>query len=346
MQVAKRSCMGYSTATKSGRPYIVTEQYKIAITTYFNFSNVKNAEIFLNAAIAYGDRPVDLHQTVKSEEGTHIITITRFKKFNIINLLDKIKNIFTPHGTIVDVSAFKLLKKNGIYPFGLKFLFKKYNEQFENPIFLELDNKLMAMTYKECDAAYKPIIKSTELTNSALKIYNSVAKNDNVAEKNQYSGYTVSAHRQEIAEEKISSVKKFPRPTNLSTLRRFLDGTVRPFAYASQKFLPAEFNYFATNDDPRGRITRWNSALHAYDFKIEHVKGLDNGFTDALSRDFESDSEQVKLHLPVTRSQGPLIQTVRRFGRLYMLTPESNPDSEEADNESDSIGTEPVTNEH
>ncbi|OMJ08738.1 Transposon Tf2-9 polyprotein [Smittium culicis] len=35
-------------------------------------------------------------------------------------------------------------------------------------------------------------------------------------------GYTVSENGQEIAEEKICAVKKFPRPTNVPTLRRFL----------------------------------------------------------------------------------------------------------------------------
>ncbi|PVU90987.1 hypothetical protein BB561_004612 [Smittium simulii] len=119
----------------------IIEQDKIAKTTYFNVSNVKDAKFFLNAAIVYDDRLVDLHQTVKLEEKTQIITIPSFKKVNIFNLLDVIKILFTPQNTIVEVI-------------------------FEIPSFLELDNKLMAMTYKGSNAASKTAVKlptSTEL---------------------------------------------------------------------------------------------------------------------------------------------------------------------------------------
>ncbi|PVU91933.1 hypothetical protein BB561_004134 [Smittium simulii] len=198
--------------------YIVIQQDKILRTTYFNFNNVKDAEKIISAAIVYDDRLVDVYKTVKLEEGTQIITIPSFKKVNIINLRDEIKNLFTPHGTIVDGSAFKMRNKNGIHPFGLKFLFKKSNGEFEIPNFLELDNNLMTMTYNknstavhnsnaeikkkvtaknleqktgsilqkfvkiDCDFNDKTINKSTELPNSALKNYNSVADNDNAVE--------------------------------------------------------------------------------------------------------------------------------------------------------------------
>ncbi|OMJ26577.1 Retrovirus-related Pol polyprotein from transposon [Smittium culicis] len=110
------------------------------------------------------------------------------------------------------------------------------------------------------------------------------------------------------------------------------DKTIRPIAYTSRKLLPAEVNYCASgkealavvygfskfhhyvhgsctelhtehralittlnNEDPRGRFARWNSALQAYDFNVKHIKGLDNGLTDALSRDFEDTSEMLPM---------------------------------------------------
>ncbi|OMJ22103.1 Retrovirus-related Pol polyprotein from transposon [Smittium culicis] len=135
------------------------------------------------------------------------------------------------------------------------------------------------------------------------------------------------------------------------------DGTVRPIAYASRKLLPAERNYCASdkealavvygfdkfhhyvhgtctelhtdhralitalkNEDPRGRIARWNSALQAYDFEIKHVKGLDNGLTDALSRDFIDNNDMLgSQFMPITRSQGPPTRTLRRPGKLDIL---------------------------
>ncbi|PVU95698.1 hypothetical protein BB561_001666 [Smittium simulii] len=182
MQVAKHSCICYSSATKAvlitpyknlkkvalsgsykiigcscdqfatdtvaaidyvtnfiGNTYIVVKQNKTTRTNYFNFSNVKDAEIFLNAAIVYDDKLVDLYKKVKLEEGTQIITIQSFKKVNIINLLDKIKNLFTPHSKIVDRNT----------SIRTKISFKKSNEEFEIPSFLKLDNELVAITYKE-----------------------------------------------------------------------------------------------------------------------------------------------------------------------------------------------------
>ncbi|OMJ22529.1 Transposon Tf2-6 polyprotein, partial [Smittium culicis] len=139
------------------------------------------------------------------------------------------------------------------------------------------------------------------------------------------------------------------------------DGSVRPIAYAIRKLLPAERNYCASdkealavvygfnkfhhyvhgsctelhtdhralitalkNEDPRGRIARWNSALQAYDFEIKHVKGLDNGLTDALSRDFDDENINSKLLLPITRSQGPPTKTIRRPGKLDILAEDSS----------------------
>ncbi|PVU85956.1 hypothetical protein BB561_006859, partial [Smittium simulii] len=192
LQVAKRSLMGYSKATKAitlsgsdkiigcswdqfatdtvaaidyvtnfvGNTYIVVEQNKITRTTYFNFSNVKDAENFYTVAIVYNDRLVDLYQTVKSEGGTQNITIPSFKKVNIINLL-----------AIADVSAFKLRIKNVIHLFGLKFLFKISNEKFEISSFLEIDNELMAMTYKGCNAASSSKgYKQNNLAKTAVKL--------------------------------------------------------------------------------------------------------------------------------------------------------------------------------
>ncbi|OMJ11692.1 Transposon Tf2-6 polyprotein [Smittium culicis] len=119
------------------------------------------------------------------------------------------------------------------------------------------------------------------------------------------------------------------------------DGTVRPIAYASRKLLPAERNYCASdkeavavlhtdhralitvlkNEDPRGRIDRWNSALQAYDFQIRYVKGLDNGLTNALSRDFIDDNDMIgSQFMAITRSQGPPTRTIRRPRKLDILT--------------------------
>ncbi|OMJ28969.1 Transposon Tf2-6 polyprotein [Smittium culicis] len=262
-------------------------------------------------------------------------------------------------------------------------------------------------------------------------------------------GFTVSSNGQEIAEDKIKAVKKFPRPTSVTTVRRFLgmtsfcrsfinnfteiaaplyrllekkvdfhwsnecdksfqnlikamtsspvlahpdtskayimytdasnigigaslhqsqsDGTVRPIAYASRKLLPAEANYCTSdkealavvygfdkfhhyvhgtctelhtdhralitalkNEDPRGRIARWNSALQAYDYTVKHVRGLDNGLTDALSRDFPEANDIKKMGI-ITRSQGPPKRTIRRSGKLDVLASDSD-ESESSDN--------------
>ncbi|OMJ12560.1 Transposon Tf2-6 polyprotein, partial [Smittium culicis] len=147
------------------------------------------------------------------------------------------------------------------------------------------------------------------------------------------------------------------------------DGSVRPIAYASRKLLPAERNYCASdkealavvygfnkfhhyvhgsctelhtdhralitalkNEDPRGRIARWNSALQAYDFEIKHVKGLDNGLTDALSRDFDDENINSKLLMPITRSQGPPTRTIRRPGKLDILADDSSDSSDSTSN--------------
>ncbi|PVU92851.1 hypothetical protein BB561_003578 [Smittium simulii] len=97
---------------------------------------------------------------------------------NIINLIDGIKDLFTPHGTIVDVSAFKLRNKNEIHLFGLKFLFKKFNEKFEIPSFLELDNELMAMTYKECNEHHPAkATKQNNIAKTAVKLPTSTELN-------------------------------------------------------------------------------------------------------------------------------------------------------------------------
>ncbi|OMJ13635.1 Transposon Tf2-6 polyprotein [Smittium culicis] len=142
------------------------------------------------------------------------------------------------------------------------------------------------------------------------------------------------------------------------------DKSIRPIAYASRKLIAAERNYCTSdkealavvygfdkfhhyvhgtctelhtdhralisalnNPDPRGRIARWNSALQAYDYTIKHIKGLENGLTDALSRDFKDDnSETLKISAAQTRSQGPPKRTIRRFGQLDVLADSSSDD--------------------
>ncbi|OMJ26127.1 Retrovirus-related Pol polyprotein from transposon [Smittium culicis] len=227
-------------------------------------------------------------------------------------------------------------------------------------------------------------------------------------------GFTVSKDGQEIAEDKIAAVKKFPRPINVPTLRRFLGMTsfCRAFienftdtaaplykklkndtydwnsecetAFQSlkmamtsepvlahpdtsmpyiMKLFTAEVNYCVSdkealvvvygfnkfhhyvhgsctelhtdhralitalkNEDPRGRIARWNSALQAYDFTVKHVKGLDNTLTDALSRDFEdNDTDDCKIHLPITRSRNIGPRTRRIWGQLDELIEDDFP---------------------
>ncbi|PVU86786.1 hypothetical protein BB561_006550 [Smittium simulii] len=125
--------------------------YKLA--NLINNEPIKEALRGLVDKLLGAKSKLSLSQLKLMKEGTQIITIPSFKKVNIINLLDEIKNLFTPHGTIVDVSAFKLRNKNVIHLFGLKFLFKISNEKFEISSFLEIDNELMAMTYKGCNAA-------------------------------------------------------------------------------------------------------------------------------------------------------------------------------------------------
>ncbi|OLY78897.1 hypothetical protein AYI68_g7048 [Smittium mucronatum] len=73
-------------------------------------------------------------------------------------------------------------------------------------------------------------------------------------------------------------------------------------------------------EDSRGRITRWNSAHSACDFEIKHVKGFDNGLTDALSCESEEDKFDInKFLFPITRSQGPQTQKIRQPGKLDIL---------------------------
>ncbi|OLY82511.1 Transposon Tf2-9 polyprotein [Smittium mucronatum] len=86
------------------------------------------------------------------------------------------------------------------------------------------------------------------------------------------------------------------------------DNSVRPIEYASKKLLSADRNYCASDKEasamiygfskshhyihgtcPRGRIATWNSALQSYDFEIKNLKGLDNGLTVTLIRDFSDE---------------------------------------------------------
>ncbi|OMJ14326.1 hypothetical protein AYI70_g7950 [Smittium culicis] len=78
------------------------------------------------------------------------------------------------------------------------------------------------------------------------------------------------------------------------------------------------------NEDPRGRIARWNSALQAYDYTIRHIKSLDNGLTGALSRDFLDEEGDVREINIITRSQGPPKRTIRRLGKLDVLSCDSD----------------------
>ncbi|OLY78426.1 Retrovirus-related Pol polyprotein from transposon 17.6 [Smittium mucronatum] len=134
------------------------------------------------------------------------------------------------------------------------------------------------------------------------------------------------------------------------------DGTVRPIAYASRKLIAAEIDYCTSDkealavvygfdkfhhyvhfsctelhtdhralitalksEDPRGRIARHNSALHAYEYTVKHIKSIDNGLTNALPRDFIDDEGDVREMNIITRIQGSPKRTIRKMGKLDVL---------------------------
>ncbi|OMJ13462.1 Transposon Tf2-11 polyprotein [Smittium culicis] len=96
------------------------------------------------------------------------------------------------------------------------------------------------------------------------------------------------------------------------------DNTIRPIAYTSRKLLAAEINYCTSDKEAL-------AVVYGFD-KFHHY------VHDAFSRDFkEDDSHKLKITAAQTRSQGPPIRTIRRFGQLDVL--EDNSTDEEADAE-------------
>ncbi|OMJ17860.1 hypothetical protein AYI69_g7264 [Smittium culicis] len=76
---------------------------QIAKATYFIFDKIEDATKFVSLKLDYGNKQIDLYQTVKPEEDITIINVPNYRDVGILSMIKIIKEQIEPMATIFDI---------------------------------------------------------------------------------------------------------------------------------------------------------------------------------------------------------------------------------------------------